>query len=884
VLAYIGSPECVTFLEHTLAFKLSGRIVDPGGPLFYELSNGASIYGINADQARALFAILVDVVALVIKISGVTREESLSVNEAAKASAIVSESALLAIEGHVRTLSQADTVSIELRREILEEYKKSASGVLGRIQPPNFDGAKNVPLESLFVVPRLRLEDRKDHDITVDELLHASRVVVLGDPGGGKTTLAKKIASSLASGSLKVRQGSVDVIPFMVILREYGPELANNSLSIAEFIAKTARATFQVDISVDVIHWVLATSQAYIVFDGLDELLKTDSRQRISDAITAFSIRYPNVQILVTSRRVGYSQAPLPVETFSVVGLSDLDESQVKKYVRNWFQLDDSLTDVERERVETSFLAESETVNDLRKNPLMLALMCTIYRAEGYIPRNRPDMYEKCSRMLFDRWDRHRGLLEPFEFEAHVEPALMSIAYSIFCNEEHQAGVPENYLINLASDYLHRWQYADKVKALNAACTFIDFCRGRAWIFSDVGLDENEQSLFQFTHRTFLEYFAAAHLARVNSSLDSLCDLLLPRIEKSEWDVVAQLALQIKSKPLQGGADIVMRRLAARIEARRDVTQLSNLVPFMSRCLRFMIVSPATIDAIATTLVKSTKVLAENGRGGAARGVCWDVHASATETREALINSVAEQYMRSLESMRSESGYVAGLVWCFATHGDERSLEFERLSQLNSTLELALEKHPGWGWASANRFYGGQMSAAMVVADLGSRVLDDCEIPGIGISLYPPPATSLAHVLYMGCKDKRRCDDHFQMVAAVAPILAQPEDCVRDRKPVSFIDLDTFSPPEACRQRHRRLTSEEIVAAALLFAWYSEMMSNKDVLLKMVARSRLRPVMGIFKGRFLGRATRLSSLEFDDVVGWDTLIKWSRKEVTFFPQ
>ena len=43
----------------------------------------------------------------------------------------------------------------------------------------------------------------------------------------------------------------------------------------------------------------------------------------------------------------------------------------------------------------------------------MLGLMCNLYRIDGYIPRNRPEIYEKCSVMLFERWDKSRGIVVP---------------------------------------------------------------------------------------------------------------------------------------------------------------------------------------------------------------------------------------------------------------------------------------------------------------------------------------------------------------------------------------------------------------------------------------------------------------------------------------
>jgi len=112
----------------------------------------------------------------------------------------------------------------------------------------------------------------------------------------------------------------------------------------------------------------------------------------------------------------------------------------VHDYVTKWFAADTELTEHQRVDKVQAFLKESSAVPDLRTNPLMLALMCNIYRGENYIPRNRPDVYEKCAVMLFEKWDKSRGINVPLPFEAHVRPAMMYLAHWVFSDEHLQGG------------------------------------------------------------------------------------------------------------------------------------------------------------------------------------------------------------------------------------------------------------------------------------------------------------------------------------------------------------------------------------------------------------------------------------------------------------
>ena len=164
---------------------------------------------------------------------------------------------------------------------------------------------------------------------------------------------------------------------------------------------------------------------------------------------------------MVTSRKVGYEQAPLDHETFELFHIAPFDETQVNEYIRKWFAADEEMPQAQREEKAEAFLKESRSVPDLRSNPLMLALLCNIYRGENYIPRNRPDVYEKCALMLFEKWDKSRGIYVPLPFEVHVRPAMMHLAHWIYSNETLQGGVTEAALIGETTCYLCPRRYED---------------------------------------------------------------------------------------------------------------------------------------------------------------------------------------------------------------------------------------------------------------------------------------------------------------------------------------------------------------------------------------------------------------------------------------
>jgi hypothetical protein len=223
--------------------------------------------------------------------------------------------------------------------------------------------------------------------------------------------------------------------------------------------------------------------------------------------------------------------------------------------------------------------------------------MCGIYASENYIPHNRPDVYEKCALLLFDRWDKQRGIVSPMAFDAHVQAAMRSLALWLYPQQDAQEGISRSRLIQYMTTYLRAKRFDNDEEAEDAAIQFIDFCKGRAWVLTDVGAEK-----YAFTHRTFLEYFAASQLVRLHPSANALFETLRPHIVKVEWDVLAQLAVQTLGKTVEDGADdfleLILRSLS-------EVTRLEsiNLLSFAARSLTFIVPRPSVLKELTSATI-----------------------------------------------------------------------------------------------------------------------------------------------------------------------------------------------------------------------------------------------------------------------------------------
>jgi hypothetical protein len=507
-----------------------------------------------------------------------------------------------AIEGLNRSLGMLDNFPALDPAEIDDYAAKYRRQLLireGTITPPALDSARQVPIDSLYVPGRLEAVDAS-RTSTIGYTAFGEtlfRRVVLGNPGSGKSTLAKKLAADLARDKLSLGHRPPGIVPFLVVLRDFGAHKREAHCSIVDFIATTSNSRYQLPPPPGAIEYLLLTNRAIVIFDGLDELLDTSYRTEISGDVESFASLYPGIPILATSREVGYQQAPLSPDTFSAFRLAPFSDPQIEQYARNWFGLSEADSDAKKQA--EAFMNDSIAVSDLRSNALMLGLMCNLYKGTGYIPRNRPDVYEACAIMLFDRWDRLRQIGKPLNIESLLRPAMQHLAAWIYADAELQSGVTERDLIETTSSFLLDRRFERREDAELEATRFIELCRGRAWVFTDTGTTPSGERLYQFTHRTFLEFFTAGHLVRTNPTPEKLLEVLRPHISVKEWDVVAQLAFQLLDHNVEGAADVLLTKLSDSDTGGEDKA-VANCLDFAARSLEFLVPSPAITKRLVT--------------------------------------------------------------------------------------------------------------------------------------------------------------------------------------------------------------------------------------------------------------------------------------------
>ncbi|MFC8792255.1 NACHT domain-containing protein [Streptomyces cinereoruber] len=459
---------------------------------------------------------------------------------------------------------------------------------LGHMQESfRFDGGV------LYVTRNLRLHNSTDTvtDEFLAKPLNRPRCVVIGNPGVGKSTMVQHVVHKLSSNS--EGDGS-DFAPLVVQCRDFGGTDSNKF--ILDWINKSLRDNLQLEIKRETINDILTLGRALVVFDGIDEIIDIGKRQSFVRTIEQFAVRYPLAPILVTARRVGYQKAPLRSSEFDLYELDDYNAEQIEEYAENWFAA------TERTATEKSaFLRESATVPDVCSNPLMLSLLCALYRARGYIPRNRREVYKACADLLFQRWDSMRQIEQPMDHRQYGNRLMQDLAHFFYKSQSAQAGVEENQLRKVVSIFFTDTGSVEEYEASERAKAFLDFCADRAWLLTSQGTTDRGERLFGFTHRTFMEYFSAEEIVRRAHSLENLVDDVVRAYDRDSSSVLADVIIQCADEKYDRGAETIVAGILSRTKSVGKPTAKK----YVSLSLRILNASPLpkrTTDAIFRAL------------------------------------------------------------------------------------------------------------------------------------------------------------------------------------------------------------------------------------------------------------------------------------------
>ena len=359
----------------------------------------------------------------------------------------------------------------------------------------------------------------------LDAAIRHERVVLLGNPGSGKSTFVSYVALCLAQHILAPAEGWLgrlagwpdgDMVPVVVTLRDLarsssaGDAPAGEARTVWTFITSRLEGD-QLAVVTDALEAAVEAGLAIVFFDGLDEVTGTGHRAFVRDAVQAFMERYHRCRYLITCRTLSYQDPAFQLPDIPTFRLAPFDDDGIDAFITAWYaelrrlhavpeHRETDLVDALQQAVRRPDLAR------LAPSPLLLTVMALVHTHKGGLPDARAQLYEDTVDLLLWRWEQvkagsERSLLRDLLDQADAKDVDLKRALWALAFEAHRDGGASDDADSLADIAEHRlvkvFAGLHPTGSKDWAEALVEVVRSRAGL-----LIERTPEIFSFPHRT----------------------------------------------------------------------------------------------------------------------------------------------------------------------------------------------------------------------------------------------------------------------------------------------------------------------------------------------------------------------------------------------
>ena len=336
------------------------------------------------------------------------------------------------------------------------------------------------------------------------------RIVIIGPPGSGKTTLLEHLTLMYAQNAQqKQNRKAPTLIPILLHLRTVQDKISGDNPPILAALIEQ-----QPDIAVlNPKQWFaekLKQGKCLVMFDGLDEVADEAQRQKVSHWIDQQMRTYSRSAFLLTSRPVGYRNAPLEL-VGTVLEMQQFSLRQTRQFIQNWYlqneikgrlgRIDEGVRQVAKTQADDLMnrIQNQLTLAMMALNPLLLTMIATVHRFRGALPGRRVELYGEICDVLLGRRQEAKGIQDLLT-APQKQSVLQGLALALMQQPTREFTAEQGGKF-----------FGEKLRmVIGEAIQPADFLKA---IVNQTGLlVEREQGIYEFVHKSFQEYLAAVEV------------------------------------------------------------------------------------------------------------------------------------------------------------------------------------------------------------------------------------------------------------------------------------------------------------------------------------------------------------------------------------
>jgi energy-coupling factor transporter ATP-binding protein EcfA2 len=455
-------------------------------------------------------------------------------------------------------------------RVVLQEDGTSASG------PPR-PRAKGMRIRAVHQEDIDSRHDAPDESESIGihgALAQHKRMVIVGEPGSGKTTflrfIALMIARAMNEGISDIAESKLGLtpplpIPILISCWDFSNYLAGGG-KVAQRKPATVDSlllylsahftNFQWPMTPTELAKLLSDGTCCVLLDGLDEVPTSNGRSVLSRLVDEVVRIYPQNRYVLTSRTRAYTGDVTLKSEFTRCDVQNFEPEDRIEFLRNWVaQLhgvpkEDVLKGTSECRRDFESLVaaieQNHRIAQLTVNPLLLTVVAIVHRDRKQLPEQRAELYDECVDVLLGQRKEaehaHRTKTPDFD-EGHEDQEregrtwsrkrFGEIALQILRGKTEEI-TKAKLVESLAQRFTER-SSGDPEKAVGQAERFLE----REELRSGLLVKSRGTANYRFIHLTFQEYLAAWSLS--TQPLAAVKEIVGDHLREARWFETLQL-------------------------------------------------------------------------------------------------------------------------------------------------------------------------------------------------------------------------------------------------------------------------------------------------------------------------------------------------------